>query len=39
MATGRWRTRAFRIVGYDVNNDGKMDAIYGQGHSYGIYWL
>ena len=29
----------FPIIGYDVNNDGKMDLIYGRGHSYGIYWL
>jgi hypothetical protein len=29
----------FPIVGYDVNNDGKMDVIYGRGHSYGLYWL
>jgi hypothetical protein len=29
----------FPIVGYDVNNDGKMDVIYGEGHSYGLYWL
>ena len=29
----------FPIIGYDVNDDGKMDIIYGQGHSYGIYWL
>jgi VCBS repeat protein len=29
----------FPIVGYDVNNDGKMDLIYGRGHSYGLYWL
>jgi hypothetical protein len=29
----------FPIIGYDVNNDGKMDIIYGQGHSYGVYWL
>ena len=29
----------FPIIGYDVNNDGKMDIIYGRGHSYGIYWL
>jgi hypothetical protein len=29
----------FPIIGYDVNNDGKMDIIYGQGHSYGLYWL
>ena len=29
----------FPILGYDVNNDGKMDIIYGQGHSYGLYWL
>lgn len=29
----------FPIIGYDVNNDGKMDIIYGHGHSYGIYWL
>jgi len=29
----------FPIVGYDVLNNGKMDVIYGQGHSYGLYWL
>ena len=29
----------FPILGYDVNHDGKMDLIYGQGHSYGLYWL
>ena len=29
----------FPIVGYDVNNDGKTDLIYGRGHSYGLYWL
>lgn len=29
----------FPILGFDVNNDGKMDVIYGQGHSYGLYWL
>jgi hypothetical protein len=29
----------FPILGYDVNNDGKLDIIYGQGHSYGLYWL
>jgi hypothetical protein len=29
----------FPIIGYDVNNDGKMDIIYGRGHSYGLYWL
>lgn len=29
----------FPILGYDVNNDGKMDLIYGRGHSYGLYWL
>lgn len=29
----------FPILGYDVNHDGKMDIIYGQGHSYGLYWL
>ncbi|MBV9268502.1 MAG: VCBS repeat-containing protein, partial [Acidobacteriaceae bacterium] len=27
------------IIGYDVNRDGKMDIIYGRGHSYGLYWL
>lgn len=29
----------FPILGYDVNNDGKLDIIYGRGHSYGLYWL
>jgi hypothetical protein len=29
----------FPILGYDVNNDGKLDLIYGQGHGYGLYWL
>jgi hypothetical protein len=29
----------FPILGYDVNHDGKLDIIYGQGHSYGLYWL
>jgi hypothetical protein len=29
----------FPILGYDVNDDGKMDVIYGHGHDYGIYWL
>ncbi len=29
----------FPIIGFDVNNDGKTDIIYGQGHSYGLYWL
>jgi hypothetical protein len=29
----------FPIIGYDANNDAKMDVIYGQGHSYGLYWL
>jgi hypothetical protein len=29
----------FPILGYDVNHDGRMDLIYGQGHGYGLYWL
>jgi len=29
----------FPIIGYDVNGDGKLDIIYGRGHSYGLYWL
>jgi len=29
----------FPIIGYDLNDDGKTDIIYGQGHSYGLYWL
>jgi len=29
----------FPIIGFDVNQDGKTDVIYGQGHSYGLYWL
>jgi hypothetical protein len=29
----------FPIIGYDVNGDGRMDVIYGHGHSFGLYWL
>ncbi len=29
----------FPILGYDVNGDGKMDLIYGHGHTFGLYWL
>lgn len=29
----------FPILAYDVNHDGKIDIVYGQGHSYGLYWL
>ena len=29
----------FPILGYDVNHDGRLDLIYGQGHGYGLYWL
>ena len=38
---GDWQMddAGFPIIGYDVNNDGRMDVIYGQGHSYGLYWL
>jgi len=38
---GDWKMEdaGFPIIGYDVNGDGKMDVIYGQGHSYGLYWL
>ena len=38
---GDWQLgdASFPILGYDVNHDGKMDLIYGQGHSYGLYWL
>jgi hypothetical protein len=38
---GDWQLddAGFPILGYDVNNDGKMDILYGQGHSYGLYWL
>jgi hypothetical protein len=38
---GDWdlQEAGFPIIGYDVNNDGKTDIIYGHGHSYGLYWL
>ena len=38
---GDWKLgeTGFPIIGYDVNNDGKIDLIYGRGHSYGLYWL
>ena len=29
----------FPILAYDVNHDGRMDLVYGQGHGYGLYWL
>ena len=29
----------FPILGYDVNGDGRTDILFGQGHSYGLYWL
>lgn len=29
----------FPIIGYDVNRDGKIDIVFGRGHSYGLYWL
>jgi len=29
----------FPILGYDVLGNGKTDLIFGQGHSYGLYWL
>jgi len=28
----------FPILAYDVNGDGRMDLIVGQGHGYGLYW-
>jgi hypothetical protein len=36
-----WRLgdAGFPILGYDVNHDGKMDLIVGQGHGYGLYWF
>jgi hypothetical protein len=38
---GDWQLgdAGFPIIGYDVNHDGKLDIIYGEGHSYGLYWL
>jgi hypothetical protein len=38
---GDWKMEdaGFPIIGYDVNNDGRLDVIFGQGHSYGLYWL
>jgi hypothetical protein len=38
---GDWQLgdAGFPIIGYDVNDDGKTDIIYGHGHSYGLYWL
>ena len=36
LGSGRCRVSD---LGYDVNHDGKMDLIYGQGHGYGLYWL
>ena len=39
MEIGRLGDAGFPILGYDVNHDGKLDLIYGQGHGYGLYWL
>lgn len=38
---GEWQLgdTGFPILGYDVNGDGRLDLIYGQGHGYGLYWL
>jgi hypothetical protein len=38
---GDWKLgeTGFPIIGYDVNKDGRLDLIYGRGHSYGLYWL
>ena len=38
---GDWQLgdTGFPILGYDVNADGKLDILYGEGHSYGLYWL
>lgn len=38
---GEWNLgeTGFPIIGYDVNHDGKLDLIYGEGHAYGLYWL
>ena len=27
------------VYALDLNHDGKLDLIYGQGHGYGLYWL
>jgi hypothetical protein len=38
---GDWKLgdAGFPILGLDVNGDGKMDILFGEGHSYGVYWL
>jgi hypothetical protein len=38
---GDWKLgdAGFPILGYDVNGDGKLDLIVGQGHGYGLFWL
>jgi len=38
---GDWKLgdAGFPIIGYDVNSDGKLDLIVGQGHGYGLFWL
>jgi FG-GAP-like repeat/FG-GAP repeat len=38
---GDWKLgdAGFPIIGYDVNNDGKLDLIVGQGHGYGLFWM
>ena len=32
-------TASVPILAYDVNEDGRMDVVWGMGHNYGIYWL
>ena len=36
--TLRYRSRVAPILVFDLNEDGRQDLIWGNGHDYGLYW-
>jgi uncharacterized protein with LGFP repeats len=39
MQTGRGIMQGRLCLAVDLNNDGKTDVIWGDGHNYGLYWM